>query len=44
MLQRDLHVQLRAESAETREHIAAMVRSLDAAQLNEHPESKGWKV
>jgi hypothetical protein len=44
MLQRELHEQLRAESAETRERIAAMVRSLDAAKLNEHPEPKGWSI
>ena len=44
MLQRDFHQQLRAESAETRERIAAMLRSLDAAKLNEHPEPKGWSI
>jgi hypothetical protein len=44
MLQRDLHEQLRAESAETRERIAAIVRPLDAAKLNEHPEPKGWSI
>jgi hypothetical protein len=44
MLQRDLHQQLRAESAATREHIAALVRPLDAAQLNEHPEPTGWSI
>lgn len=44
MLQRDLHHQLRAESLETRERIAAIVRPLDAATLNEHPEPKGWSI
>jgi hypothetical protein len=42
--QRDLHQQLRAEVVATRERIAAMVRPLDPAQLNEHPEPKGWSV
>lgn len=44
MLQRDLHQQLRAESAATRNRIAGLVRPLDAAQLNEHPEPKGWSI
>lgn len=44
MLQRDLHQQLRAESAAPRDQIAAIVRPLDAAQLNEHPEPKGWSI
>lgn len=44
MLQRDLHHQLRAESLETRARIAALVRTLDAARLNEHPEPKGWSI
>jgi hypothetical protein len=42
--QRELHQQLRAEAIETRERIAAIVRPLDAAQLNEHPEPNGWSV
>ena len=42
--QRDLHQQLRAESITTRERIAAMLRSLDPAKLNEHPEPKGWSI
>ena len=29
---------------ETRERIAALVRPLDAAKLNEHPEPNGWSV
>ena len=44
MLQRDLHQQLRAESAASRDRIAALVRPLNAAQLNEHPEPKGWSI
>ena len=44
MLQRDLHQQLRAESIASREHIAALLRPLNAAQLNEHPEPKGWSI
>ena len=44
MLQRDLHQQLRAESIASRDRIAALVRPLNAAQLNEHPEPKGWSI
>src|SRR5689334_588162 len=44
MIQRDLHQQLRAESAATRERLATLLRPLDAAQLNEHPEPKGWSI
>jgi hypothetical protein len=44
MLQRDLHQQLRTESAASRDHIAALVRPLNLAQLNEHPEPKGWSI
>jgi hypothetical protein len=44
LIQRDLHQQLRAESIATRERIAALVRSLDAARINEHPEPDGWSV
>ena len=44
MLQRDLHQQLRAESTAARDHIAALTRPLNAAQLNEHPEPKGWSI
>ena len=42
--QRELHQQLRAEAIATRERIATMVRPLDAARLNEHPEPEGWSV
>lgn len=44
MLQRDLHQQLRADAVSARDHIAALVRPLDAARLNEHPEPKGWSI
>jgi hypothetical protein len=44
MLQRDLHQQLRTESASSRDRIAALVRPLNGAQLNEHPEPKGWSI
>ena len=42
--QRDLYQQLRTEAVATREKIAAMVRPLDPAKLNEHPEPNGWSV
>ena len=42
--QRDLHQQLRAESLETRQRLAELLRPLDGASLNEHPEPKGWSV
>jgi hypothetical protein len=44
LTQRDLYNQLRAEAIETRERIAALVRPLDQAKLNEHPEPNGWSV
>ena len=44
MLQRDLYAQLRAESIDLRQRIGDLVRPLNAAQLNEHPEPKGWSV
>lgn len=43
-IQRDLHQQLRAESVATREKLLAMLRPLDTAKLNEHPEPNGWSV
>lgn len=43
-IQRDLHQQLRAESVATREKLLAMLRPVDAAKLNEHPEPNGWSV
>jgi hypothetical protein len=42
--QRDLHQQLRAEVVATREKIAALVRPLNPAKINEHPEPEGWSV
>ena len=42
--QRQLHEQLRAEAVATRERIATLLRPLDAAQLNEHPEPNGWSI
>jgi len=42
--QRALHEQLRVEGGATREKIAALMRPLDAAQVNEHPEPEGWSV
>jgi hypothetical protein len=42
--QRDLHQQLRAEVIATREQIAALVRPLNPAKINEHPEPEGWSV
>ncbi|MFI5257236.1 MAG: DinB family protein [Gemmatimonadales bacterium] len=44
LIQRDLHQQLRAESIAARERIAALVRPIDAARLNEHPEPEGWSI
>lgn len=44
MIQRDLHDQLRKEAIASRERIAAMVRTLDPAKLNQHPEPNGWSV
>lgn len=44
LLQRDLHQQLRAEETATVERIAGLVRPLDLARLNEHPEPNGWSV
>ena len=44
MIQRDLYEQLRKEAIASRERIAALVRPLDSAKLNEHPEPEGWSV
>src|ERR1700712_2462802 len=43
-LQRDLHRQCVAESEATRERIAALIRPLAPARLNEHPEPRGWSI
>lgn len=42
--QRDLYEQLRSQEATARDRIAAVVRPLDPARLNEHPETNGWSV
>lgn len=42
--QQELYRQLRAEAIATRERIAGMIRPLDSAGLNEHPEPAGWSV
>ena len=42
--QKDLYQQLRTEALATRERIATLVRPLDTARLNEHPEPGGWSV
>jgi len=44
MIQRDLYQQLREEAIASRERIATMVRPLNPAKLNEHPEPNGWSV
>ncbi|MDQ2667221.1 MAG: DinB family protein [Gemmatimonadota bacterium] len=44
IIQRELHAQLRAEVLQARDRITAIVRPLNAAQLNEHPEPKGWSI
>src|SRR3954466_5194256 len=44
MIQRELYEALRKESIASRERIMKMVRWLDAARLNEHPEPNGWSV
>jgi hypothetical protein len=42
--QQALYQQLRAEAVATRDRIADLVRPLDPARLNEHPEPNGWSV
>ena len=44
MIQRDLHAELRREAIELREQLAGLLRPLNAAQFNEHPEPKGWSI
>lgn len=44
IIQRDLHSRLRDEAIELRERLAALLRPLNAAKLNEHPEPNGWSV
>jgi len=43
-IQRELYEELRRELSESRERIGRLVRPLDSAQLNEHPEPNGWSV
>jgi hypothetical protein len=44
LLQKDLYQQLRAEAVTSRERIGSLVRPLDGAKINEHPEPTGWSV
>ncbi|MDB4912837.1 MAG: hypothetical protein JWM95_481 [Gemmatimonadetes bacterium] len=44
MRQKELYTTLRRDLLAARERIAAAVRPLDAARLNEHPEPKGWSI
>ena len=44
LLQRDLYQQLRTEAIDSRERIAELVKPLDGAKINEHPEPEGWSV
>ncbi len=43
-LQRDLLEELRKEAIATRDKLAATIRAIDPAELNEHPEPEGWSV
>jgi len=42
--QRDLHAQLREQSVATRDHLTTLLRPLNSAQINEHPEPRGWSI
>jgi hypothetical protein len=44
MIQRELYEQIRPELIATRERIAALIRPINVAKLNEHPEPNGWSV
>ena len=44
IVQRDLHRQAKAQSIATRDRIVELVRNLDAAQLAQRPEPKGWTI
>lgn len=44
IIQHKLYEQLRTEGQETRERITSIIKPLDAAKLNEHPEPNGWSV
>lgn len=43
-IQRELHDELRRELSASRDRIATVVRPIDAARLNEHPEPNGWSI
>jgi hypothetical protein len=42
--QRDLHAQLREQSEATRDQLTTILRPLNSAQLNEHPEPRSWSI
>ena len=42
--QRDLHAQLREQSIATSDQLTTILRPLNSAQVNEHPEPKGWSI
>src|SRR5689334_14825206 len=42
--QRELYQKLRDEEIASRDRIVTLVRPIDTARLNEHPEPKGWSV
>ena len=44
MIQKELHKQLRTEAIASRERIAQILKPLNEAQLNEHPEAAGWSI
>src|SRR5690348_10410388 len=43
-IQRELHQELHRELTTTRDRIATLVRPIDPARLNEHPEPNGWSI
>ena len=44
MTQHELHRGLESQVEQTRHRIAELVRPVDLARLNEHPEPQGWSV
>jgi hypothetical protein len=44
IVQRELHEQLRDEATSTREKLASLLRPINPAELNEHPEQDGWSI
>lgn len=42
--QKELHSQLRAEAASASKKLAALLKPLDSAKLNEHPEPERWSI